>query len=134
MPPRARRRTDGRAASVSAGLSTRPGSGAPPTPYAQAVLDCVARIPRGFVMTYGDVAEFVGSGSGRVVGNVLHHHGHEVSWWRVLLATGHPNPASPAKATERLVAEAVPFLPDGARVDLAAARWDGRRRTPRRTR
>jgi methylated-DNA-protein-cysteine methyltransferase-like protein len=96
------------------------------------VLACIERIPRGFVMTYGDVAEYVGRGSARVVGNVLHHHGHEVSWWRVLLASGHPNPASPVAATEKLQAERVPFLRGGERVDLAAARWDGIRETARR--
>jgi len=134
VPPRARRVVDPRTASVSAGLSTRPGASAEPTPYARSVLDVVARIPRGFVVTYGDVAEYLGSGSGRVVGNVLHHHGHEVCWWRVLLASGHPNPAAPVAATEKLRADGVPFLRGGERVDLSVARWDGRRRSPRRTR
>jgi alkylated DNA nucleotide flippase Atl1 len=124
-------RSPSRSASVSAGLSTRPGSTAAPTPYARKVLDAVDRIPRGYVLTYGDVAEYVGGGSGRVVGNVLHHHGHEVAWWRVLLATGQPNPASPAKAAEHLRAESVPFRRGGERVDLAAARWDGKRTTAR---
>ncbi|MGH3744694.1 MAG: MGMT family protein [Mycobacteriales bacterium] len=127
-------RSPSRSASVSAGLSTRPGLSADPTPYARRVLDCVERIPRGFVLTYGDVAEYVGGGSGRVVGNVLHHHGHEVAWWRVLLATGHPNPASPVKAAEKLRDEGVPFLRGGERVDLPAARWDGTRTSPRRRR
>lgn len=125
-------RSVARAASVSAGLSTRPGATAAPTPYARKVLDCVDRIPPGFVLTYGDVAEYVGGGSGRVVGNVLHHHGHEVAWWRVLLATGHPNPAAPVKATEKLQAEGVPFLRGGQRVDLSVARWDGKRTSSRR--
>ncbi len=126
-------RPPSRSASASAGLATRPGATAPPTAYARKVLDCVELIPRGYVLTYGDVAENVGGGSGRVVGNVLHHHGHEVAWWRVLLATGHPNPASPVKAAEKLRAEGVPFRRGGERVDLEVARWDGRRRSPRRT-
>ena len=62
---RARRR---HAASVSAGLATRIVEGGRPTPYAARVLDLVERIPRGKVMSYGDVAEFVGKGSGRSVG------------------------------------------------------------------
>jgi alkylated DNA nucleotide flippase Atl1 len=119
-------------ASASAGLGTRLKSTAPPTPYALEVLAAIDRIPRGYVLTYGDVAELVGRGSARVVGNVLHHHGHEVAWWRVLLSTGHPNPASPVAATAKLHAERVPFLPGGERVDLDAARWDGSRRAARR--
>ncbi len=120
------------AVSASAGLGTRLRGSAPPTSYAQLVLSCVDRIPRGYVLTYGDVAEYVGAGSGRAVGNVLHLHGREVSWWRVLLSTGHPSPASPAEALARLDVERVPLLAGGLRIDLRVARWDGRRRSPRR--
>jgi len=118
----------GSAASVSAGLATRIHIGGKPSPYAMAVLDAVTRIPRGRVMTYGDVAEYVGAGTGRTVGAVLARHGHDddVPWHRVIRATGEPNPASPAEALRRLVADGTPLLADGERVDLAAARWDGR--------
>src|SRR5580704_16703020 len=37
------------------------------TPFARAVLDAVDQIPAGRVMSYGDVAEMVGAGSGRAV-------------------------------------------------------------------
>ncbi|HEV7208494.1 MAG TPA: MGMT family protein [Mycobacteriales bacterium] len=99
-----------------------------PTPFALRVLDVVDRIPPGKVMTYGDVAEFLGSGAARVVGNVMSQHGHEVAWWRVLLSTGHVAPSHPAEALERLRAEGTPLLPGGERVNLAVARWDGRPR------
>jgi methylated-DNA-protein-cysteine methyltransferase related protein len=90
------------------------------------VLDAVTRIPAGNVMTYGDVAEYVGAGSGRTVGAVLSRHGDDdVPWHRVIRASGEPNPAAPAEALRRLVAERTPLRPDGERVDLAAARWDG---------
>lgn len=115
-----------KAATVSAGIGTRPRATSRPTPYGRQVLDVVERIPPGKVMTYGDVAEYLGSGAARVVGNVLHHFGHEVAWWRVLLSTGRPTPSHPAEALKRLKAEGVPFRADGERVDLAAARWDGR--------
>ena len=111
-----------RAASASAGLSTRPGTagGGEPTPYARSVLDVVARIPRGRVMTYGDVAEYLGSGSGRTVGTVMSRYGAEVPWWRVVRASGEPH----ADALERLAQEGCPV--SGERVQLAACRWDGR--------
>ena len=112
--------------SVSAGLATRGLiSGGEPTPHAVEVLDAIARIPRGKVMTYGDVAEYVGRGSGRTVGAVLSRHGHEVAWHRVVLSTGHPNPAGPVEALTRLRADGTPLLPGGERVDLGVARWDG---------
>jgi len=115
-----------RPASASVGIGTRPRTSAPPTPFARRVLDVVESIPRGKVMTYGDVAEYLGSGAARVVGNVMHHYGHEVPWWRVLLSTGYPTPSSPVEALKKLKAEGVPLLPGGERVDLGVARWDGR--------
>ena len=110
-------------ASLSAGLATRPVSGGTPTPYAALVLAAVDRIPPGKVMSYGDVAEFVGSGSGRAVGAVMSRHGHEVPWQRVVLSTGEPAPSAPVEALRLLRAEGVPMR--GDRVDMRAARWDG---------
>ena len=110
-----------RAATSSAGVGVRPGStGAAPTPYARTVLDVVDRIPRGRVMTYGDVAEYLGTGTGRTVGTVLSQHGSEVPWWRVVKASGEPH----ADALGRLVREGCPVT--GERVDLDRCRWDGR--------
>jgi len=112
-----------RAASVSAGLGTRVVSGGRPTPYAALVLAVVDRIPRGRVMSYGDVAEYLGGGSARAVGAVLSRHGHEVPWQRVVLSTGEPAPSHPDEALRLLRAEGVPMR--GDRVDMARARWNG---------
>src|SRR6185312_264884 len=112
------------AASVSAGLATRPLQGGRPTPYAVAVLEVVDRIPRGKVMSYGDVAEYVGSGTGRTVGAVMSRHGHEVPWHRVVQSTGGPNPAAPEEALRRLRRDRTPMR--GDKVDMRLARWDGR--------
>jgi methylated-DNA-protein-cysteine methyltransferase related protein len=95
------------------------------TEYAQQVLDVVDLIPAGKVMTYRDVAEYVGKGTGRSVGMVMSRYGHEVPWHRVLLSTGAPNPADPGEALARLRADDTPMRPGGERVDLARARWDG---------
>ncbi len=111
--------------SVSAGVSTRPVIGGTPTAYAAEVLDIVARIPRGKVLTYGDIAELVGRGSGRTVGAVMSRHGYEVPWHRVVLSSGHPNPAGPVEALRRLVADGTPLAKGGERVELATARWSG---------
>lgn len=113
-----------RPASVSAGLAVRP-TGTPPTAFAIAVLDAVDAIPAGRVLTYGDVAELVGfPRRHRAVGQVLSTRGREVPWWRVILASGHPNPAAPTEGLARLAEEGCPLR--GDRVDLALARWDGR--------
>ena len=108
---------------ASAGLSVRPGAGAPPTPYARLVLDVVDAIPRGKVMTYGDVAELMGRGSPRTVGTALTNHGREVPWQRVVQASGRPAEPYLQEALRLLAEEGCPLR--GERVDLAAARWDG---------
>lgn len=120
-----------RAASASAGLSVRPGSGgAAPTAYARTVLDVVDRIPRGRVMTYGDVAEYLGTGTGRTVGTVMSRHGSEVPWWRVVQASGRPAEPMVQEALQKLSAEGCPV--NGERVELERCRWDGREERPRR--
>lgn len=109
-----------RPATASAGLPVRPGGDSGPTPYALSVLDVVARIPAGKVMTYGDVAEMLGTGSARTVGMVIAKHGHEVPWHRVLRASGEPFEGG----LSLLAAEGCPVR--GERVVLSECRWDGR--------
>jgi len=94
--------------------------------YAADVLDAVDRIPPGRVMTYGDVAEYVGRGGPRQVGAVMSRWGGAVAWWRVLRADGRPPPGHERTALERYRAEGTPLRPGGLRVDLRVARWDGR--------
>jgi alkylated DNA nucleotide flippase Atl1 len=76
-------------------------------------------------MTYGDVAEYVGSGGPRQVGTVMARWGGAVAWWRVLKADGSPPPGHEAEALRRYRAERTPLRASGTRVDLSRARWDG---------
>ena len=95
-----------------------------PTEFGDAVLGVVARIPRGRVMSYGDVAEYLGSGGARAVGMVLARWGGGVPWHRVVTSDGRPNPSAPEEAELRLRRERVPFR--HGRVVMETARWDGR--------
>ena len=110
-----------RAGRPAAGDRRAPGD---PTPFAEAVLDVVARIPRGRVMSYGDVAEYAGAGGPRAVGTVLARWGSGVPWHRVVTADGRPNPSDPGRAAALLRSEQVAFRRE--RVDMPAARWNGR--------
>jgi alkylated DNA nucleotide flippase Atl1 len=56
--------------------------------YASRVLDVVDSIAPGCVMSYGDVAEFLGAGGPRQVGRVMALWGGGVAWWRVVHADG----------------------------------------------
>lgn len=92
---------------------------------ASAVLDVVDLIPSGKVMTYGDVAEYLGRGGPRQVGQVMARWGGAVAWWRVLKADGSPPPGHEPAALREYRREGTPLRPDGRRVDLRRARWDG---------
>jgi methylated-DNA-protein-cysteine methyltransferase related protein len=93
------------------------------TPFARAVLDAVDRIPAGRVMSYGDVAEMVGAGSGRAVGTVMARYGSEVPWHRVLRSDGSCATHKSHDQLAMLRAEDVPVV--GGRVEMSRARWDG---------
>lgn len=94
--------------------------------YAELVLEVVERIPPGRVMSYGDVAEYLGHGGPRQVGRVMAIGAAGVPWWRVIRADGSPPPGHLVRALAHYRAEGTPMRPDGARVDMRAARWDGR--------
>jgi alkylated DNA nucleotide flippase Atl1 len=97
-----------------------------PGEYAERVLDVVERIPPGSVMSYGDIAEYLGEGGPRQVGRVMALWGGAVPWWRVLRADGTPLAGRERIALSHYRAENTPLRPDGDRVDMRRARWDGR--------
>jgi alkylated DNA nucleotide flippase Atl1 len=104
-------------------------SGAPaagPDDFDEAVHAVVRRIPPGRVMSYGDVAEYLGAGGPRQVGRVMARSDGELPWWRVIHADGSPPPGHEAECLAAQRAEGTPMRPDGARVDMRRGRWDGR--------
>jgi alkylated DNA nucleotide flippase Atl1 len=96
-------------------------------PFAELVLDVVDRIPPGRVMTYGDVAEFLGQGGPRQVGRVMALYGGAVSWWRVVRADGALLPGHEQRALAAYRVEGTPLRETAElfKVDLRRARWDG---------
>jgi alkylated DNA nucleotide flippase Atl1 len=99
----------------------------PPNSFAEHVLEIVADIPPGRVMTYGDIAAALGSRGARVVGHVMAVYGSDVPWWRVVRAGGHPPLCHEERALERYLSEGTPVLHSEKsgvyRVNYAAARW-----------
>ncbi len=92
-----------------------------PTPYAEDVLDLVAAIPAGRVMSYSDVALTLGRGGARQVGQAMARFGSGVPWWRVLRQDGSCADVHRDEQVCRLKAEGVRF--SGGRVDMDCARW-----------
>jgi alkylated DNA nucleotide flippase Atl1 len=97
--------------------------------YAARVLDVVDSIEPGTVMSYGDVAEALGSGGPRQVGRVLALWGGGVPWWRVVRADGILLPGHERAALARYEAENTPLRRPGdggpPRIDMKRARRPG---------
>ena len=80
-----------------------------PNDFVDGVLDVVAAIPPGRVMSYGQVAATIGSRSARGVGRVMAHHGSDLPWWRVVRAGGLPPSCHEDEALEHYRREATPL-------------------------
>lgn len=86
----------------------------------------LAEIPRGYVITYGDLAEMAGyPRAARLAGQTLRKlpRGTKLPWHRVINAQGRislPEPAS-QRQIERLQKEGITLL--NGRVDLKKYRW-----------
>jgi alkylated DNA nucleotide flippase Atl1 len=95
--------------------------------YASRVLDVVDSIPPGRVMSYGDIAEYLGEGGPRQVGRVMAQWGGGVAWWRVIHADGTPAPGHEGTALRHYWDEKTPLrsASDPVRVDIRRARWPG---------
>ncbi len=93
------------------------------------VYEVVARVPAGRVVTYGQVARYLGMPRGaRTVGWAMRHCPAGVPWHRVI---GHEgaissggNPLRPIEQRHLLQAEGISFDAAG-HIDLKAFGWDG---------
>lgn len=88
------------------------------------VYKVVAQIPYGRVMSYGQIAAFLGRPrEARIVGWALRTCPEELPWQRVVMADGSVTGGDWEEARRELLAqEGVEFLCDG-RVDMASYRW-----------
>lgn len=97
--------------------------------YRERVYQIVRRIPRGRVMTYGQIAVILGQGyTPRTVGYVMHAAEEEnVPWQRVINAQGACSTGRlvipPDKQQRMLESEGVVFNEKG-KCDLGAFRWE----------
>ena len=103
--------------------------------YRERVYRIVRSIPRGRVMTYGQLAEILGEGyTPRTVGFVMHGSDDKTPWHRVINAQGGCSTgriALPSDKQQRmLVAEGVEFNERG-RCDLQRYLWIPRERRAR---
>ena len=90
--------------------------------YVEQVLALVEQIPVGRVTTYGAIADRLGVGGPRQVGQVMATFGGPVPWWRVVRADGTLPPSHGDEARAGYLEEGTP-LRDSGRVDLRLAFW-----------
>ncbi|MGN6791506.1 MAG: MGMT family protein [Streptosporangiaceae bacterium] len=97
--------------------------------FASRVLDVAESIPPGRVMSYGDIAEYIGQGGPRQVGRVMALWGGAVPWWRVVHADGSLLAGHEREALRHYRREGTPMRKgaDGTpgRLDMGEARWLG---------
>jgi alkylated DNA nucleotide flippase Atl1 len=97
--------------------------------FASRVLDVAESIPAGRVMSYGDIAEYLGDGGPRQVGRVMALWGGGVAWWRVVHADGSLLAGHERAALAHYQAEGTPMRRDAegrpGRLDMRRARWPG---------
>ncbi|MCL2409509.1 MAG: methylated-DNA--[protein]-cysteine S-methyltransferase [Oscillospiraceae bacterium] len=92
--------------------------------FSQQVFDIVAQIPRGKVISYGQIARLLGHPRGaRQVGWAMRNCPDGLPWQRVVMADGSITGGDFAELRrEKLASEGVEFLPDG-RVNMSVCRW-----------
>jgi len=107
-------------------------------PFYRLVYRLVRRVPRGKVVTYGQVAAILGHPrAARAVGTALHHLpkplARVVPWQRVVNAAGRisirGDVVRPDLQRDLLESEGIVFR--GGRIDLGTYRWKGPRRERR---
>lgn len=84
----------------------------PENTLAKKVIDFVWQVPRGSVVSYGQIAVKLGILDSRVIGNIMHTTGgiKDFPWWRVLNNEGRitiKDPAVRLRQKELLVAEGI---------------------------
>lgn len=99
------------------------------TPFQEKVYNLVAQIPKGKVMTYGQIATLVGSpGAARAVGMCMKHNPDitTIPCHRVVASdgslTGYSADGGIRTKYTKLLSEGVAFT--GKSVDLAASKWN----------
>lgn len=87
------------------------------------VLRAVELVPRGRVISYGDIAALVGIGP-RQVGWILREYGSGVTWWRVVNASGDAPLHKRSEVFEHWATESITIKPNGRGCRIAEYRVD----------
>ena len=87
------------------------------------VLTLVELVPRGRVVSYGDLGRIVGIGP-RQVGSFMRHHSEGLPWWRVTNASGDVPQGLRSQAWPHWADEGIALKPNGLGCRIADYRVD----------
>lgn len=94
------------------------------TAFEPRVIAVLVAIPKGEVVTYGEVAAEAGfPGAARAVGNLLRTSDEDLPWWRVVTASGRLVPGHEREHVRRLRAEGVSVIDGRVTRTRRAPRW-----------
>ena len=113
------------------------GKGGPDKDYRERVYRIVRSIPRGRVMTYGQLAEILGDGyTPRTVGFVMHGSDDKTPWHRVINSQGKCSTGRivlPADKQQRMLEREGVKFDDAGRCDLEKFLWKPKRNASRKS-
>lgn len=89
--------------------------------YAEAVHQLALLVPPGAVLSYGDVAELLGSGGPRQAGKAMASSPAATPWWRIIRSDGSLPAPLADQGKSAWATENTPRR--GQRVDMGQARW-----------
>lgn len=92
-----------------------------PHDYALAVHRLAAMVPEGAALSYGDLAELLGSGGARQAGKAMASAPPETPWWRILRSNGSIADPLMERARQHWAGEGL--AQPGKRVDMNKHRW-----------
>lgn len=92
-----------------------------PVDFTDAVHQLARMIPPGRVLSYGDIAELLGSGGPRQVGKAMQHTDDTIPWWRVIRSNGSITEALAEQAANHWRQERTAMR--GSTVQMSQARW-----------
>lgn len=83
------------------------------------IRSAIARVPKGYVASYGDIAALAGASTPRIVGWVLKEDGGDLPWHRIVR-----NDGSVAKPQQFDMLRDEGLQIPGRRIDMERYRWD----------
>ena len=89
--------------------------------YAHAVHALANLVPEGSVLSYGDIAELLGSGGARQVGKAMQTSPPGTPWWRIVRADGSMTSALEPIAVGHWVEEQLTYV--GQKIPMKTKRW-----------